>query len=222
MVEFENGVRGMALNLESDNVGVASSVPTARSWKARRSSAPARSSTCPSVAAAAELPASARRRRARQPDRRQGPDQGDAALARRRQGARHHPRKSVHEPIGDRPEGDRCADPDRPRPARADHRRPPDRKDRRGARHDPEPEGDQPGHGDESQKLYCVYVAIGQKRSTVAQFVKVLEERGALEYSIVVAATASDAAPMQFLAPFAGCAMGEYFRRQRHARRHHL
>jgi F-type H+-transporting ATPase subunit alpha len=65
---------------------------------------------------------------------------------------------------------------------------------------------------DESQKLYCVYVAIGQKRSTVAQFVKVLEEHGALEYSIVVAATASDPAPMQFLAPFAGCAMGEYFR----------
>ncbi len=65
---------------------------------------------------------------------------------------------------------------------------------------------------DESKKLYCIYVAIGQKRSTVAQFVKVLEENGALEYSIVVAATASDPAPMQFLAPFAGCTMGEYFR----------
>jgi F-type H+/Na+-transporting ATPase subunit alpha len=65
---------------------------------------------------------------------------------------------------------------------------------------------------DESQKLYCVYVAVGQKRSTVAQFVKVLEERGALEYSIIIAATASDPAPMQFLAPFTGCAMGEYFR----------
>ncbi|MBN9265326.1 F0F1 ATP synthase subunit alpha [Hyphomicrobium sp. CS1BSMeth3] len=65
---------------------------------------------------------------------------------------------------------------------------------------------------DESQKLYCVYVAVGQKRSTVAQFVKALEENGALDYSIVVAATASDPAPMQFLAPFAGCAMGEYFR----------
>ena len=64
----------------------------------------------------------------------------------------------------------------------------------------------------EEQKLYCVYVAVGQKRSTVAQFVKALEENGALEYSIVVAATASDPAPMQFLAPFAGCAMGEYFR----------
>ena len=66
--------------------------------------------------------------------------------------------------------------------------------------------------GKEGDKLYCVYVAIGQKRSTVAQLVKVLEERGALEYSIIVAATASDPAPMQYLAPFAGCTMGEYFR----------
>jgi F-type H+-transporting ATPase subunit alpha len=66
--------------------------------------------------------------------------------------------------------------------------------------------------GDEKQKLYCVYVAIGQKRSTVAQFVKTLEEYGALEYSIVVAATASDPAPLQFLAPYTGCTMGEYFR----------
>ncbi|KAG1651770.1 ATP synthase subunit alpha [Nymphon striatum] len=66
--------------------------------------------------------------------------------------------------------------------------------------------------GEEKDKLYCIYVAVGQKRSTVAQFVKVLEERGALEYSIIIAATASDPAPLQFLAPFAGCTMGEYFR----------
>src|SRR5579859_4563249 len=65
---------------------------------------------------------------------------------------------------------------------------------------------------DEKKKLYCIYVAIGQKRSTVAQLVRTLEENGALEYSIVVAATASDPAPMQFLAPYTGCAMGEYFR----------
>ncbi|MEL7027952.1 MAG: F0F1 ATP synthase subunit alpha, partial [Pseudomonadota bacterium] len=65
---------------------------------------------------------------------------------------------------------------------------------------------------DESAKLYCVYVAVGQKRSTVAQIVKTLEENGALDYSIVVAATASEPAPLQYLAPFAGCAMGEYFR----------
>jgi F-type H+-transporting ATPase subunit alpha len=66
--------------------------------------------------------------------------------------------------------------------------------------------------GDESTKLYCIYVAIGQKRSTVAQIVKTLEERGALDYTIVVSATASEPAPLQFLAPFAGCAMGEWFR----------
>ncbi|MFV1496925.1 F0F1 ATP synthase subunit alpha [Phaeobacter sp. JH20_02] len=65
---------------------------------------------------------------------------------------------------------------------------------------------------DESKKLYCVYVAIGQKRSTVAQLVKKLEETGAMEYSIVVAATASEPAPMQFLAPYAATAMAEYFR----------
>jgi len=65
---------------------------------------------------------------------------------------------------------------------------------------------------DESKKLYCVYVAVGQKRSTVAQLVKTLTENGAMEYSIVVAATASEPAPLQFLAPYTGTAMGEYFR----------
>jgi F-type H+-transporting ATPase subunit alpha len=65
---------------------------------------------------------------------------------------------------------------------------------------------------DESQKLYCIYVAIGQKRSSVARIVKTLEENGALEYTIVVAATASEPAPMQYLAPYTGCTMGEYFR----------
>ena len=65
---------------------------------------------------------------------------------------------------------------------------------------------------DESKKLYCIYVAVGQKRSTVAQLVQTLEEYGALDYTIVVAATASDPAPMQFLAPYTGCTMGEHFR----------
>jgi F-type H+-transporting ATPase subunit alpha len=65
---------------------------------------------------------------------------------------------------------------------------------------------------DEKAKLFCIYVAIGQKRSTVARVVKTLEERGALDYTIVVAATASDPAPLQYLAPFSGCAMGEWFR----------
>ena len=65
---------------------------------------------------------------------------------------------------------------------------------------------------DESRKLYCIYVAVGQKRSTVAQIVKTLEENGALDYSIVVSASASEPAPLQFLAPYAGCTFGEYFR----------
>jgi F-type H+-transporting ATPase subunit alpha len=64
----------------------------------------------------------------------------------------------------------------------------------------------------EKEKLYCIYVVIGQKRSTVAQLVKTLEDKGALGYSIIVAATASEPAPLQFIAPFAGCTMGEYFR----------
>jgi len=64
----------------------------------------------------------------------------------------------------------------------------------------------------ESEKLYCIYVVIGQKRSTVAQLVKTLEDKGALQYSIIVAATASEPAPLQYLAPMSGCAMGEYFR----------
>jgi F-type H+/Na+-transporting ATPase subunit alpha len=65
---------------------------------------------------------------------------------------------------------------------------------------------------DEKRKLYCVYVAIGQKRSSVARVAKILEDYGAMEYCIIVAATASDPAPLQFLAPYAGCAMGEWFR----------
>ncbi len=66
--------------------------------------------------------------------------------------------------------------------------------------------------GDEKKKLYCVYVAVGQKRSSVARVAKILEDQGAMEYCIIVAATASDPAPLQFLAPYAGCAMGEWFR----------
>ena len=65
---------------------------------------------------------------------------------------------------------------------------------------------------DETKKLYCIYVAVGQKRSTVAQLVKTLEENDAMKYTIIVAATASEAAPLQYIAPFSGCSMGEWFR----------
>merc|ERR1712196_602711 len=68
------------------------------------------------------------------------------------------------------------------------------------------------GSDDESKKLYCIYVAVGQKRSTVAQIVKTLEDNGAMEYTIVVSATASEPAPLQFLSAYTGCTMGEYFR----------
>ena len=151
-----------------------------------------------------------------------GPIDQDARPG-RREGAGHHPAQIGSRADGDRPQGDRRHDPDRPWPARADHRRPPDRQDRRGAGHDPEPEVHNDAAGDdESKKLYCVYVAIGQKRSTVAQLVKKLEETGAMEYTIVVAATASDPAPMQFLAPYTATAHGRAFPRQRHARADHL
>ena len=66
--------------------------------------------------------------------------------------------------------------------------------------------------GDTSKSLYCIYVAVGQKRSTVSNIVRLLEDRDCMKYSVVVAATASDAAPLQFLAPYSGCAIGEYFR----------
>jgi F-type H+-transporting ATPase subunit alpha len=65
---------------------------------------------------------------------------------------------------------------------------------------------------DEKKKLYCIYVAVGQKRSTVAQLVKTLEENDAMKYTIIVAATASEAAPLQYIAPFTGTSMGEWFR----------
>ena len=208
MVEFENGTRGMALNLETDNVGIVifgadREIKEGQTVKRTRAivDTPVGKGLLGRVVDALGNPIDGK-----------GPIQADQAQARRRQGARHHSAQIGERADGDRPQGDRCADPDRPRPARADHRRPPDRQDRDRARHHPEPEAAQRAAGDENIKLYCVYVAIGQKRSTVAQFVKVLEEQGALEYSIVVAATASDPAPMQYIAPFTGCTMGEYFR----------
>jgi len=207
MVEFENGVRGMALNLESDNVGV---VIFGSDREIMEGQTVKRTGAIVDVPVGKEL-------LGRVVDALGNPIDGKGPI-KATQRARVDvkapgiiPRKSVHEPmatglkaidalipigrgqreliIGDRQTGKTAVALDTILNQKAIN------------------EG-----ADESQKLYCVYVAIGQKRSTVAQFVKVLEERGALEYSIIIAATASDAAPMQFLAPFAGCAMGEYFR----------
>jgi len=207
MVEFPGGVRGMALNLESDNVGIVI-FGSDRDIK--------EGDTVRRTGAIVDVPVG-KGLLGRVVDALGNPIDGKGpipATERRLVDVKAPgiiPRKSVHEPmstgikaidamipigrgqreliIGDRQTGKTAIILDtflNQRPLNA---------------------GD-----DESQKLYCVYVAIGQKRSTVAQFVKVLEEAGALEYSIVVAATASDPAPMQFLAPFAGCAMGEFFR----------
>jgi len=207
MVEFENGVRGMALNLETDNVGV---VIFGSDREIKESQTVKRTGSIVDVPVGKGL-------LGRVVDALGNPIDGKGPIVadkRSRVDVKAPgiiPRKSVHEPmatglksvdalipigrgqreliIGDRQTGKTAIALDTILNQKALN------------------EGD-----DESQKLYCVYVAIGQKRSTVAQFVKVLEERGAMEYSIVVAATASDPAPMQFLAPFAGCAMGEFFR----------
>ena len=208
MVEFENGTRGMALNLESDNVGIVifgadREIKEGQTVKRTRAivDAPVGKGLLGRVVDALGNPIDGK-----------GPIQ---ATERKRVDVKAPgiiPRKSVNEPmatglkavdalipvgrgqreliIGDRQTGKTAIALDtilNQKPLNV-------------------------AGSPESQKLYCVYVAVGQKRSTVAQFVKVLEEQGALEYSIVVAATASDPAPMQYLAPFTGCTMGEYFR----------
>ncbi|WP_417679302.1 F0F1 ATP synthase subunit alpha [Roseibium sp.] len=207
MVEFPGGIRGMALNLETDNVGVVI-FGSDRTIK--------EGDTVKRTGAIVEVPVG-KGLLGRVVDPLGNPLDGKGpieATEKRRVDVKAPgilPRKSVHEPmstglkaidalipvgrgqrelvIGDRQTGKTAIILDtflNQKPLHASD--------------------------DENVKLYCIYVAIGQKRSTVAQFVKTLEDAGALEYSIVVAATASDAAPLQYLAPFAGCAMGEYFR----------
>src|ERR1700710_2463430 len=206
MVEFENGVRGMALNLEIDNVGIVifgndREIKEGQTVKRTRAivDVPVGKGLLGRVVDALGNPIDGK-----------GPIKADKRMRVDVKAPGIIPRKSVHEPmatglkaidslipigrgqreliIGDRQTGKTAIALDtilNQKPLNA--------------------------QTDEKIKLYCVYVAIGQKRSTVAQFVKVLEEQGALEYSIIVAATASDPAPMQFLAPFTGCTMGEYF-----------
>jgi F-type H+-transporting ATPase subunit alpha len=207
MVEFENGVKGMALNLEADNVGV---VVFGSDEAIREGSTAKRTGSIVDVPIGKGL-------LGRVVDALGNPIDGKGPIEyteRRRVEVKAPgiiPRKSVHEPvqtglkaldalvpvgrgqreliIGDRQTGKTAVAIDtfiNQKNVNAS--------------------------GDEKQKLYCIYVAVGQKRSTVAQIVRQLEENGAMEYTIVVAATASEPAPLQFLAPYAGCAMGEYFR----------
>jgi len=207
MVEFENGVRGMALNLEIDNVGIVifgadREIKEGQTVKRTRAivDVPVGKGLLGRVVDALGNPIDGK-----------GPIKADKRMRVDVKAPGIIPRKSVHEPmatglkaidslipigrgqreliIGDRQTGKTAIALDTILNQKSLN-----------------------ATGDEKIKLYCVYVAVGQKRSTVAQFVKVLEEQGALEYSIIVAATASDPAPMQFLAPFTGCTMGEYFR----------
>src|SRR6201993_4509176 len=207
MVEFESGVRGMTLNLENDNVGIVifgndREIKEGQTVKRTRAivEVPVGKGLLGRVVDGLGEPIDGK-----------GPIKADKRARVDVKAPGIIPRKSVHEPmatglkavdalipigrgqreliIGDRQTGKSAIILDtilNQKPLNA-----------------------QP---DEKIKLYCVYVAVGQKRSSVAQFVKVLEEQGALEYSIVVAATASDPAPMQYIAPFTGCTMGEYFR----------
>ncbi len=207
MVEFDGGVKGMALNLEEDNVGV---VIFGSDRGIREGHVVKRTGAIVDAPVGKGL-------LGRVVDALGNPIDGKGPLkdvTRQRVEVKAPgiiPRKSVHEPvqtgikaldalvpigrgqreliIGDRQTGKTAVAVDAIINQRAVN------------------QGD-----DESKKLYCIYVVVGQKRSTVAQLVRTLEENGAMDYTIIVAATASDPAPLQFLAPYTGCTMGEYFR----------
>jgi F-type H+-transporting ATPase subunit alpha len=209
MVEFEDGTRGMALNLETDNVGIVifgddRNIREGGTVKRTKSivDAPVGRALLGRVVDALGNPIDGK-----------GPIETTERRMVDVKAPGIIPRKSVHEPmmtglkaidtlipigrgqreliIGDRQTGKTAIIIDCFLNQKRQH----------------DAAGD-----DESKKLYCIYVAIGQKRSSVARLVKSLQDRGALDYCIVVAATASDPAPMQFLAPYTGCTMGEYFR----------
>ena len=207
MVEFPGGIRGMALNLEEDNVGA---VVFGSDRDIREGDTVKRTGDIVSVPVGKGLLGRVVDPLGNPLDGK-GPIEAEANMKVDVKAPGTIPRKSVHEPmqtglkavdalipvgrgqrelvIGDRQTGKTAIAIDAILNQKAIN------------------DGD-----DESAKLYCVYVAIGQKRSTVAQIVKTLEENDAMKYSIVVAATASEAAPLQFLAPFTGCTMAEYFR----------
>ena len=207
MVEFANGSRGMALNLESDNVGV---VIFGSDREIREGDVVKRTKAIVDVPVGPGL-------LGRVVDALGNPIDGKGpieAVERRRVDIKAPgiiARKSVHEPMST---GIKAIDALIPIGRGQRELIIGDRQTGKTTIVLDSFLNQKPAHesGDEKEKLYCIYVAIGQKRSTVAQFVKVLEENGALPYSIIIAATASDSAPLQFLAPFTGCTMGEYFR----------
>ncbi|HUR42959.1 MAG TPA: F0F1 ATP synthase subunit alpha [Aestuariivirga sp.] len=207
MVEFPGGIRGMALNLETDNVGI---VIFGNDRDIKEGDTVKRTGAIVEVPVGKEL-------LGRVVDPLGNPIDGKGPITakeRRRVDVKAPgiiPRKSVHEPMST---GLKAIDALIPIGRGQRELVIGDRQTGKTAIILDTILNQKPIHvaGPEKEKLYCVYVACGQKRSTVAQFVKILEDNGALEYSIIVAATASDPAPLQYLAPFAGCTMGEYFR----------
>ena len=207
MIEFDDGTKGMALNLEADNVGA---VIFGSDAKIREGSTARRTGTIVDVPIGKGLLGRVVDALGNPIDGK-GPIEGTERRRVEMKAPGIIPRKSVHEPvqtglkaldalvpigrgqreliIGDRQTGKTAVALDTFINQKEINK-----------------------SGKESEKLYCIYVAVGQKRSTVAQIVRALEENGAMEYSIVVAATASEPAPLQFLAPYTGAAMGEYFR----------
>jgi F-type H+-transporting ATPase subunit alpha len=207
MVEFDGGIKGMALNLEADNVGV---VIFGSDSSIREGDTVRRTGTIVDVPVGKGLLGRVVDGLGNPIDGK-GPIEAEKRMRVEVKAPGIIPRKSVHEPvqtglkaldalvpvgrgqreliIGDRQTGKSAVALDTFINQREINK-----------------------SGAESEKLYCIYVAIGQKRSTVAQIVRALEENGAMEYTIVVAATASEPAPLQFLAPYTGCTMGEYFR----------
>ena len=209
MVEFPGaGLRGMALNLETDNVGV---VIFGDDRQIREGDTVARTGSIVDVPVGDGLLGRVVDGLGTPIDGKGPLDRRDAP-PRRGEGARHHPAQVGARADADRAEGDRRADPDRPRPARADHRRPADRQDRGDHRHDHQPEGHQRRRRREARSSTASTSRSARSAPPWRSWCSTLEENGAMQYSIVVAATASDPAPMQFLAPYTGCTMGEFFR----------
>ncbi len=209
MVEFPGGIRGMALNLEADNVGV---VIFGSDNTIKEGDIVKRTNAIVEVPVGPEL-------LGRVVDGLGNPIDGKGPIKTKKRSTADVkapgiiPRKSVHEPMAT---GLKCVDALIPIGRGQRELIIGDRQTGKTAIAldtilNQKSYNDAAGK-DDSKKLFCIYVAIGQKRSTVAQLVKKLEETGAMEFSIVVAATASDPAPMQFLAPYAATSMGEYFR----------
>ena len=198
MIEFPHGVTGLALNLEEDNVAVV----LFGEWEllsegdvARRTGKVMRVPVGEELVGRVVDPLGNAARR------RPG-DRADRVPAARVQGARRRRPPAGEGAAADRHQGDRRDDPDRPRPARADHRRP--RTGKTAVAIDTI-------INQSGSDVICIYCAIGQKASTVAQVVEKLREQGAMEHTIVVAASAAEAAPIKYIAPYAGAAMGEFF-----------